>query len=154
MNQCAVSFGIHVLPPNPQLSRLRAVRPVSNPNTSRDPSERRARLRFPIGRDVYYRCLSGGNVSDEGVGKIVNVSSSGVRFTTAHALSVGKRVEVTVEWPALIDNKCQMKLVIRGWVIRSDSNSAAIKTEHHEFRTRGLKAVVLPDTPTFHHKVT
>lgn len=66
-------------------------------------------------------------------GKILNVSSSGVRFTTERTLSVGQTVEVTVEWPALIDNKCLMKLVIEGWVARSDSNSAAVKIEHYEF---------------------
>ena len=113
-----------------------------------DTTERRARRRFPIGQDVCYKCLFGHRVSDEGVGKILNVSSSGVRFTTERTLSIGKTVEVTVEWPALIDNKCLMKLVIEGWVVRSDANSAAVKIEHHEFRTRASKAVpVLRDLP-------
>ena len=85
-----------------------------------------------------------------GVGKTVNVSSSGMRFTTEHALSVGTPVEVTAEWPALIDGKCLMKLVIKGWVVRSDSNSAAVKIEHFEFRTRKPKAAaVLPYPSTF-----
>ena len=109
--------------------------------TIRVTAERRARRRFSIGQGVCYKCLSGHTVSDEGVGKILNVSSSGVSFTTERTLSVGKPVELTVEWPALIDNKCMMKLVIHGWVIRSDSNSAAVKIAHYEFRTRASKTV-------------
>lgn len=129
-------------PVAPAIIQMQAFRgPVSNRETIRDPSERRARRRFQIGQDVCYICLSGSRVDDEGVGKIVNVSSSGVRFTTEHTLNVGKRVEVTVEWPALIDDKCLMNLVIKGWVARSDSNSAAVKIEHYEFRTRASKAV-------------
>lgn len=97
--------------------------------------------------------MSGEGASDEGVGKILNVSSSGVRFTTERTLSVGQSMEVTVDWPALIDNKCLMKLVINGWVVRSDSNSAVVKVEHYEFRTRASKAVpVLVDPPIVSHK--
>jgi hypothetical protein len=114
---------------------------VSQGKAIRHTTEQRARQRFPIGQDVCYKYRSGDRVSNEGVGKILNVSSSGVRFTTERTLSVGKSVEVGVEWPALIDDKCPMKLVIQGWVVRSDSNSAAVKIEHYEFRTRASKGL-------------
>jgi hypothetical protein len=121
---------------------------VAQRKTIHATTERRARRRFPIGQDVCYKYLSGHGVSDKGVGKVLNVSSSGVRFTTERTLSIGKSVEVTVEWPALIDNRCLMKLVIEGWVVRSDSNSAAVKIERYEFRTRASNAVsVLLDPP-------
>jgi len=99
-------------------------------------AERRVRQRFRIRQDISYKCLSGEQIFDKGVGKMLDISSSGVRFTTARALNVGENVEVTINWPALIDNKCLMKLVIKGSVVRSDSNNAAVKIEHYEFRTR------------------
>jgi hypothetical protein len=82
--------------------------PVSQRQTIRNADERRARQRFPIGQEVCYKCVSGQRVSDAGVGKILNVSSSGVGFTVERTQSVGKSVEVTVEWPVLLDNKCPM----------------------------------------------
>jgi hypothetical protein len=122
---------------------------VSRKKTNHDTNERRARQRFRIGQDVFCKYLSGGRLSDAGAGKILDVSSGGVRFTTERALSVGEPLEITVKWPALVDNKCLMKLVINGRVIRSDPNSAAVKIERYEFRTRKSKAFpVSPDPPT------
>jgi len=66
--------------------------------------------------DIFYKCLSGDKDSDEGVSKILNVSSGGIRFTIEPTINIGQRAEVTVEWPALIDNKCLMKWSSRdGW---------------------------------------
>ena len=109
--------------------------------TIRVPADRRSRRRYPIEHDVRYKCVSGQRVLDEGAGKVVDISSGGVRFTTERTLGVGKKVEITVAWPVLIDNKCLLKLVINGWVIRSDSKSAAVKIEHYEFRTRASKPI-------------
>lgn len=68
------------------------------------------------------------------------MSSNVVRFTTEHPLSQGESVEVTVNWPALVNDKCLIKLVIHGRVIRSDSGSAAVQIANYEFRTRGKAA--------------
>jgi hypothetical protein len=128
---------------------LKPAPPLLQRKTIHDTNERRARQRFRIGQDVRYKCLSGGRLSDGGAGKSLDVSSGGVRFTTERALSVGELLEVTVKWPALVDNTCLMKLVINGQVIRSDPNSAAVKIERYEFRTRASKAFpVSPDTPS------
>lgn len=128
---------------------------VSQGKAIRGPGEQRARQRFLIGQDIYYKCVAGGRVSVAGVGKILNVSSSGVRFTAQHTLGVGKGIEVTMEWPVLIENKCLLKLVIYGHVVRSDSNSAAVKIVRYEFRTRSSKAVpFLLERPTFPEKLS
>jgi len=122
---------------------------VARNKKTHDSAERRSWRRFPIWQDVSYKGPCGPRGSEEGIGKILDVSSSGVSFTTERTLSVGKTMEVAVEWPALLDNKCLMKLVIEGRVVRSDANSAAVAIEHYEFRTRGSKAVPVVLDPPF-----
>jgi hypothetical protein len=42
----------------------------------------------------------------------------------------------------LLDNKCALKLVTTGRVVRSESGVAAIAIEQYEFRTRGNHGLV------------
>lgn len=101
--------------------------------------ERRAADRFPIEREVRYRILNKRNTIEEGVGKTINISSNGVLFTTDQILVPGKRLELSISWPAQLDNKCQLKLVARGRVARLEQGKAAIEIQQYEFRTQGSK---------------
>lgn len=103
-------------------------------------ADRRAADRFPIERDVRFRVL-GKREQGEGVGKTVNISSNGVLFTTDQMLPAGKRVEVSISWPAQLDNRCQLKLVARGRVARTEPGFAAIAIQQYEFRTLGNKGL-------------
>jgi hypothetical protein len=104
--------------------------------------ERRSKLRFDIDQDVCYRTMPFGQSSaDVGVGKIQNISSGGVWFTTEDMLRPGMPVELWVNWPALINNVCPIKLVIHGCVVRSSEHDAAIAIKHYEFRTQGRNAI-------------
>ena len=102
-------------------------------------SERRAADRFPIEREVRYRILNKRSSAEEGTGKTVNISSTGVLFTTDQILVPGKRLELSISWPAQLDNKCQLKLVARGRVARLEQGRAAIEIQQYEFRTQGSK---------------
>jgi len=88
-----------------------------------------------IERDVHYRVLSakGGEAAS---GKTVNISSSGILFTTEQTLLPGRRIEMDVSWPAQLDNKCALKLVARGRVVRFEGGCAALEILQHEFRTK------------------
>ena len=48
----------------------------------------------------------------------VNMSSNGVLFTTDHYLLPGRRLEVSISWPAQLNSKVALKLVARGRVVR------------------------------------
>lgn len=102
----------------------------------RRPAERRRAARFAIEQDVRYKVLSRGAV-EVGMGKTINISSSGVLFTTDRVLSPGERLELAMNWPAQLDNHCPLKLVTAGRVIRSQSHLAAMAIERYEFRTQG-----------------
>ena len=49
----------------------------------------------------------------------------------------GRRIELSINWPAQLDNKCALKLVARGRVVRSQPDCAALEILQHEFRTKG-----------------
>ncbi len=109
-------------------------------NQGKEKSDRRASDRFPIERDVRYRVLAKRNPEEAGTGKTVNMSSAGVLFTTEKPLLPGRRLELAVSWPAQLNNKCPLKLVARGKVVRTEPGRAAIEIQQYEFRTAGVSA--------------
>jgi hypothetical protein len=103
-------------------------------------ADRRSAVRFPIQREVRYKVFNR-NTIEVGSGKTVNMSSNGVLFTTERTLNPGERLEVAVNWPAHLDNKCPLKLVTTGRVVRSEGDRAAIAIERYEFRTQGARGM-------------
>jgi len=59
-----------------------------------------------------------------------------VLFTSQHVLLPGRRLEVAISWPAQLNNKCALKLVARGRVVRFEEGIAAIEIQQYEFRTQ------------------
>jgi c-di-GMP-binding flagellar brake protein YcgR len=111
-------------------------------NDSRlDPTvDRRSSKRFPIAQEIQYRTLDHKAPAPEsGTGKTLDISSGGVLFETAQRLRFGKRVEVSINWPAKLDGNCLLKFVAVGRVIRAEDARAAIRIEQYEFRTRRAK---------------
>jgi hypothetical protein len=103
-------------------------------------SDRRGTDRMDIEQDVRYRVLNKREPELEASGKTVNISSSGVLFTTDQNLVPGRRMELSINWPAQLDNKCALKLVARGRVVRLEGGRAALEILQHEFRTRSARA--------------
>ena len=101
--------------------------------------ERRSSGRFPIHQEVRYTVLEGRQRSEAGTGQTLDMSSGGILFTTQDPLHTGKRLEVSVNWPARLDGTCRLKLVALGRVVRTDGERAAITIEQYEFRTQGAR---------------
>lgn len=114
---------------------------ASNTAPEPDNTDRRSAVRFPIEQDVRYKVFNR-NTIEVGSGKTINMSSNGVLFTTERTLTPGERLEVAVNWPAHLDNKCPLKLVTTGRVIRSEDGRAAIAIERYEFRTQGIHGMM------------
>src|SRR6266478_526543 len=106
-------------------------------------ADRRHSDRFPIEREVRYRVLSKRNGEESGDGKTINISSSGILFTSEHILLPGRRMELSISWPAQLNNKCALKLVARGRVVRFEHGRAAIEIQQYEFRTLSSSAAGL-----------
>jgi hypothetical protein len=96
--------------------------------------ERRLRRRYAIERTLEYRVLREHQCTSSGSGKTLNLSSSGVLFTTEGRLEPGQSVELLVNWPAALGDRCATKLVIFGTVVRAPDNGAALAIQRYEFR--------------------
>jgi hypothetical protein len=84
-----------------------------------------------------YRVLSKKASHEQGEGETVNMSSTGILFTTQQNLIPGRVVEIAMNWPAQLNNDTPLRLVARGRVVRSELGTAAIEIQRYEFRTQG-----------------
>jgi hypothetical protein len=101
-------------------------------------SERRSKFRFPLDLNVRFRPLTGSLFS--GAGRAVNVSSGGVlvvskRVVSPKEISVGALVEMSIEWPSLLDGKIPLQLFAVGYVVRRRTFDFAAAFERYQFRT-------------------
>jgi hypothetical protein len=98
--------------------------------------DRRESSRFPLQQEMQYRVLNSKLERICGTGRTLDMSSTGILFSTEQRLQLGRLVEVAVNWPARLDGKCPLKFVAVGRVVRSEPHSAALRIERYEFRTR------------------
>jgi hypothetical protein len=111
-------------------------------------TDRRETNRFPVRENVKYTVIHSRALKTSGSGQTVNFGSGGLLFTTEDTLPLGRTVELSVSWPALLGGKCPLQFVATGRVVRAENNRAAVKIERYEFRTRGGPAsVAAPPTP-------
>jgi hypothetical protein len=116
------------------------VNPMSGDKSA---AERRGADRFPLERDIRYKIVSKRLGHEQGSGKTINMSSSGLLFSTDGTLLPGKKVEVAVSWPAQLENRCALKLMARGRVVRTEKGRAAVEIQQYEFRTMGTAGLNL-----------
>jgi hypothetical protein len=100
-------------------------------------NDRRKNPRFSFMEEVRYKTVAEQRICQTGVGKMANISSGGVCFTTQHILAVGVSVELSINWPVLLNGSCRMRLIIYGHVIRTGKGTVAVAIHRHEFRTQG-----------------
>jgi len=96
--------------------------------------------RFQIEQEIKYKMLYGQRIAETGRGKSLNISSGGIWFSTENMLTSGMPVELSMNWPVLLNDSCPMKLMIYGCVVRSNEKGAAVAIERYEFRTQGSRA--------------
>ena len=111
--------------------------------------ERRSKLRFPLELRVNYQTVGRG-VPLTGTGFVVEMSSSGLWFAGNHEITVGRRMKLTVEWPALLDGKIPLQLAIDGKVVRCSESGFAVELREHQFRT--CKRAVTPIDASYRAK--
>ncbi len=97
-------------------------------------ADRRSGRRYSIEQRLYYRLCCDGQVCEPS--KTLDISSSGVRFTTRSRLAPGQVVELSMHWPALLGGGCPLKLHMMGYVVRTEEHAAAMRIMRYEFRTR------------------
>jgi hypothetical protein len=98
------------------------------------PVERRLKTRFPLQLQMRYRTV-GRTPHVAGDGLAVNMSSGGALVVSEHEIRGGDRVEISIEWPSLLDGRIRLQLVTAGKVVRSTGVSFALSFERYQFRT-------------------
>lgn len=101
--------------------------------------DRRRRVRYPIELQVRYRPASTRRSAQDGTGRTINISSSGVLLTTDCFLPLGKRMELSISWPVKLDETIPLQLLVGGVVVRSDDCGAAVEIMSHEFQVCGTR---------------
>jgi hypothetical protein len=99
------------------------------------PVERRSKRRFVMEREIRYRVLDQDEIIAVGSGTTFNLSSSGVAFHADRELPAGAFIELSIAWPALLENRCPLQLRGFGRILRSTSGRTAASIEQYEFRT-------------------
>jgi PilZ domain len=99
--------------------------------------DRRLSRRYPIAADLEYRAVGSDGAAIEGMGRSVNLSANGILFQSDRALRAGMRIELSIAWPARLNDSLALNLRVSGRVSRSDGNCHAIRIRAHEFCLRG-----------------
>jgi hypothetical protein len=110
---------------------------AKQPTLQEGGGERRSNRRYPLESDMAFRIVRLRKVVEIGSGRTVNMSANGVLFQSTHALPVGEDVELSIAWPAQLDNKVRLQLCIIGRTVWSGDNFTAVQIKRYEFRTAG-----------------
>jgi DNA-binding NarL/FixJ family response regulator len=123
------------------LSLKRAVSGALNSRKSEPGSaaDRRTNARFPCRLAVTYQALEHPFFSGVATSETLNISSKGLLFATEQALQPGQLLQVSVDWPARLENQVPLKLVAEGRIVRNLDGYTAMSIDKYEFRTRRLK---------------
>src|SRR5689334_10245726 len=109
--------------------------PAPNLKFNLAPCERRQTQRFPIAAQTQY-IIAG----MRGQAVTSDISSGGVFMKTTELLPLGKQIQLFIDWPALLDKRCPLRLVITGKILRSDESGTAIGIIRYDFRIRPRRA--------------
>lgn len=99
--------------------------------------ERRSAQRFPLQCPLVFRRRGRRCKGPDYQGETVNMSSTGLLFTTNHSLTPGDRLSIAMSWPAQLEHRWPMKMVLLGEVVRCQNGVAAVKIGQYEFKTTG-----------------
>lgn len=99
---------------------------------------RRQYQRFPIVAQAEYSFAG-----HRAPATTLDIGRGGVLLKTNTVLRVGEQIEVLIDWPVLLDQRCPLRLVIFGKVLRSNQAGTAVRITRYEFRIRAQKAARL-----------
>jgi len=99
-------------------------------------AERRNNARFPIPLAISYQTLEHPILSGQGISETLNISSKGILFSSNEQFQAGQLVQVSLDWPARLENQIPLKLVAEGRVVRNSNGQTAMTIDKYEFRTR------------------
>ena len=125
-------------------SQEEAVWPQEDALSQRIRGERRGNRRYRIVLELRWHVVRRRRVLESGTGRTLNLSSAGILFDAGRYLPPGLGVEISISWPALVNDVAPLELVVAGHVVRTDGSRVAMHVSQHEFRTASDSCVGVP----------
>jgi hypothetical protein len=80
-----------------------------------------------------------GQSSQAGTGQTINMSSGGLLLETEFPLTVGQPIELSLSWPALLEDDVPLQLKVFGETIWGHGTETAVRIWRYDFRLRGVQ---------------
>jgi len=107
--------------------------------------DRRSRVRFPVNMPLRFCTLGKGR--DSGVGRVLNMSSAEALVSCTHELQLGRKVQLTIQWPAPQGGRIPVRLIVIGKVVRLEVSAFAVAFSRHRFvALHPVEEGILPET--------
>ena len=103
-------------------------------------TERRTKMRFGLHREMRFKLIENDIVIDSGDGVTIDLGSGGVAFLVTRPMKNDTFIELSIAWPVKLDDKCPVRLVTYGRVLRSEGKRAVCSIDKYEFRTQARVA--------------
>ncbi len=94
---------------------------------------------YPIQLDLRYKALNP-NSTVAGTGKTLEISSTGIVFTADGPIDPGTKLELSMAWPAVLDNHVALQLVSEVKITGREGQTLRADIWKYYFRTRGAGA--------------
>ena len=98
--------------------------------------------KLPIEQELRFKVLvRGSRIVTAGTATSLNISSRGVWFNVPN-LNPKLPVELSIDWPVLLDESSPLQLIVFGSIIRSNDEGTGVSIDRYEFRTRRTLQIV------------
>jgi hypothetical protein len=100
--------------------------------------------RFPMVVSLEYKAFRHGLLIREGVGRTINVGSSGILFHADPPLEPGLRLELSIHWPVPEEMRALVRLHALAQIVRLRDDEAAVRLVRREFKREECEAEEWP----------
>lgn len=106
-------------------------------------------IQYPVNMQLRYK--TDGRAPRAGMGQTSRMSTSEVVFTADQPLDAGTKLEISIAWPALLNGRVALQLVVTGDVVGSRGSLTTVRIRKYHFRTRGRQTeFVQPPAVAYH----
>lgn len=92
-------------------------------------------MQYPVAMEMKYKTRM--QTPRVGMGETRWMSNRDITFTTDHPIAPGTLLEISIAWPALLNNQVALQLVVEAEIIRCEDTEMRARIKRHHFRTRG-----------------
>ena len=93
---------------------------------------------YPVIMELRYKTHA--RMPHVGMGQTARMSSKEIVFTADQLLEEGTKLEISIVWPAMLDCRVPLQLVVEGAVVQREDSVLTARILKYHFRTRRVSA--------------